>query len=287
MGRRRKRRTAGGFTENTVLFPITRHARPTTNRTARTTNREKRLEMTDTNIDAAEVAKFARMARTWWDPSGPLKSLHDINPLRSVFIEEHIPLTGARILDVGCGGGILSETLAKRGAEVTGIDAAAESVGAARFHAAETGLPIVYRQSTVEEFAASGPHDFDAVLCMELLEHVPDPSSVVSACGRLARPEGKVVFATLNRNAKSYLFAIVGAEMILGLLERGTHRWRRFVKPSELDSWAGAANLLPFARTGLHYNPFTRRYFLGGNLDVNYMTVYRRPVPPSTGVVAG
>ncbi len=233
--------------------------------------------MSETNIDATEVAKFARLARTWWDRSGPLKSLHDINPLRAAFIEANVPLSGARILDVGCGGGILSEALAMGGADVTGIDAAAESVGAARFHAAENDLAIAYHQATVEEFTAGGQGDFDAVVCMELLEHVPDPSSVVSACGRLVRPDGKVVFATLNRNAKSYLFAIVGAEMILGLLERGTHRWRRFVKPSELDAWAAAADLRPANRTGLHYNPFTRRYFLGGSLDVNYMAVYRRP----------
>jgi 2-polyprenyl-6-hydroxyphenyl methylase/3-demethylubiquinone-9 3-methyltransferase len=233
--------------------------------------------MTETNIDTTEVAKFSRLARTWWDAAGPLKSLHDINPLRADFIEANVGLPGARILDVGCGGGLLSEAMAKRGAEVTGIDAAVESVGAARFHAEKSGLPVVYRQATVEELAASGPRDFDAVVCMELLEHVPDPSSVVSSCGQLVRPGGKVVFATLNRNVKSYLFAIVGAEMILGLLDKGTHRWRRFVKPSELDAWAAAADLRPSCRTGLHYNPFTRRYFLGGNLDVNYMAIYGRP----------
>ncbi len=233
--------------------------------------------MPPANIDSAETAKFSRLADTWWDLSGPLRSLHHINPLRVGYIQASRPLSGRRVLDVGCGGGILSEAMAALGADVTGIDASAESIGAAMAHAEISGAKVVYRQSTAEEYAEKHPGVFDVVTCMELLEHVPKPATVVSACAALIRPGGRIFFATLNRNLKSYLFAILGAERILRLLPAGTHRWRRFVKPGELEDWAAAAGLSRISRIGLHYNPFARRYFLGENISVNYMACYRRP----------
>ena len=213
------------------------------------------------NIDSAEMAKFGRLADTWWDPTGALRSLHHINPLRVGYIDANGPISGCRVLDVGCGGGILSEAMAALGADVTGIDASAESVGAAIAHAQKSGVNVSYHCTTAEAYARKHPAGFDAVVCMELLEHVPTPVSVVSACAALTRPGGKVFFATLNRNLKSYLFAIFGAERILRLLPSGTHHWRRFVKPEELEGWAAEAGLCRTSRIGLHYNPFTRRYF--------------------------
>jgi 2-polyprenyl-6-hydroxyphenyl methylase/3-demethylubiquinone-9 3-methyltransferase len=240
-------------------------------------------DMPPANIDTAETAKFSRLEDAWWNPAGPLRSLHHINPLRVGYIEANSPISGCRVLDVGCGGGILSETIAALGADVTGIDASAESIGAAKAHAAASGAKVVYRRTTAEEYAKTHPGAFDVVTCMELLEHVPAPASVVSACAVLARPAGRVFFATLNRNLKSYLFAILGAERILRLLPAGTHRWRRFVKPDELEDWANAAGLSRASRIGLHYNPFTRRYFLGENISVNYMACYRRTEGPDVG----
>jgi 2-polyprenyl-6-hydroxyphenyl methylase/3-demethylubiquinone-9 3-methyltransferase len=229
-----------------------------------------------TNIDPSELARFAALAPAWWDPQGELKALHDINGLRVGYIDRRAPLNGRRVLDVGCGGGILSEAMAARGAAVTGIDAGEDALAVARVHARASGIAVDYRLATAEAYAAAAPGRWDTVVCMELLEHVPDPASIVAACGRLAAPNGDVFFATLNRNPKSFLFAIVGAEVLLRLVKRGTHRWRRFVKPSELRRWARKAGLQPLDLSGLHYNPFTRVYSLGGNTHVNYLMHFRR-----------
>jgi len=229
------------------------------------------------NIDPAEIEKFGRMAAHWWDPEGELKPLHDINPLRLHYIRSRTDLTGAEVLDVGCGGGLLSEAMAAAGARVTGIDMGKEPLAAAELHRRKSGLDITYRQATVEETAAHAPGSFDVVTCMELLEHVPRPGSVVAACGDLVKPGGDIIFATLNRNPKSFVFAIVGAEYILGLLEKGTHQYGKFIKPRELAKWAEFTNLTVQDVTGLHYNPFTRRYSLGGNTHVNYLMHLRRP----------
>jgi len=228
------------------------------------------------NIDSREIARFDGQADHWWDPQGPSRSLHDINPLRLAFIEAHAELRGARVLDVGCGGGILSEALAARGARVTGIDMSETSLRAARRHAAAGGLQVDYLLTTVESLADIAAGRFGVVTCMELLEHVPRPASVVRACGRLAAPGGLVFFATLNRNFKSFLFAIVGAEYVLRLLPRGTHRHARFVKPAELAAWGACENLSCRQTTGLCYNPFTRRYRLCRDTSVNYLMCFRR-----------
>jgi 2-polyprenyl-6-hydroxyphenyl methylase / 3-demethylubiquinone-9 3-methyltransferase len=223
------------------------------------------------NIDPAEIEKFGRMAAHWWDPDGELKPLHDINPLRLEYIRSRTELNGAEVLDVGCGGGLLSEAMAAAGARVTGIDMGKEPLAAAELHRREAGLDITYRQATVEETVVQVPGRFDVVTCMELLEHVPRPGSVVAACGGLVKPGGDIIFATLNRNPKSFVFAILGAEYILGLLEKGTHQYGKFVKPRELAQWAESENLTVQDATGLHYNPFTRSYSLGGNTHVNYL----------------
>jgi 2-polyprenyl-6-hydroxyphenyl methylase/3-demethylubiquinone-9 3-methyltransferase len=231
--------------------------------------------MNPSNIDPKELAKFEALAPIWWDRGGVFRALHDINPLRIDYINDRVPLAGRRVLDLGCGGGILSEAMAALGAEVTGIDAGEEPLAAARLHLKESGLRVDYRQATAESFADRAPESFDIVTCMELLEHVPKPESIVSACARLVKPGGDVFFATLNRNLKSFLFAIVGAEIILRLVQRGTHSYRRFIKPLELRDWAGRSGLGFQDRMGLHYNPFTRRYSLGGNTHVNYFMHFR------------
>jgi 2-polyprenyl-6-hydroxyphenyl methylase/3-demethylubiquinone-9 3-methyltransferase len=228
------------------------------------------------NADQAEIHKFERLADHWWDTRGALKSLHDINPLRLGYIEARLRLGGKRVLDVGCGGGILAEAMARKGARVTGIDLGSANLAVAAAHARRGGLSIVYRQASVEAFAQRCGGRFDLVTCMELLEHVPSAASVVFACRRLVRPGGHVILATINRNPKSYLFAIVGAEYLLRLLPRGTHRYRRFVKPSEIREWARRTGLAWRDVTGLHYNPLTRRYALGGNLHVNYLVHLQR-----------
>lgn len=228
------------------------------------------------NVDSRELDKFNRMADDWWDRNGPQKSLHDINPLRLAYIRRRAHLENAEILDAACGGGILSEALAKAGARVTGIDMGAASLEAAKAHAAESGLSITYQMATVEAMAAASPGRFDVVTCMELLEHVPEPASIVRSCGELVRSDGDIFFATLNRTLKSFVFAIIGAEYVLRLLPVGTHSHRRFVKPSELSRWAKSAGLTPVDWAGLQYNPFSRRYYLNRNISVNYMVHLRR-----------
>lgn len=232
---------------------------------------DKVTEKENLNIDAAEVAKFEAMAPIWWDRNGVQKALHDINVLRVDYINKRVPLSGKTVLDVGCGGGILSEAMAALGAEVTGIDAGTAPLAVARLHLKESGLRVDYRQATVEEYAATHAAGFDVITCLELLEHVPQPSSVVGACKELLKPGGDIFFATLNRNPKSFLFAIIGAEYILNLVRKGTHTYRRFVKPAELEDWGKACGLRLQDLTGLHYNPFTKKYSLGGNTHVNYM----------------
>ncbi len=229
------------------------------------------------NVDPDEIRKFAKMADKWWDPDGEMKPLHQINPLRLRFIEKHSPLTGSKALDVGCGGGLLSEAMAMAGAEVTGIDMAEASLDVAESHAAESGATVQYARIPVEELAAELPEQFDVVTCMEMLEHVPDPTSVIHACARLARPGGKLFFSTLNRNPKAFALAIVGAEYILGMLPRGTHDYSKFIKPSELDRWIRDAGLELTDITGIHYNPLLQQYKLADNVDVNYIMACVKP----------
>jgi 2-polyprenyl-6-hydroxyphenyl methylase / 3-demethylubiquinone-9 3-methyltransferase len=219
------------------------------------------------NADPAELEKFSNLAHRWWDPAGEFKPLHDINPLRLDWIAQHAPLQGARVLDVGCGGGILAEAMARRGAKVTGIDLAEKALRVAQLHLLESKLDIRYEKSSVDDVAG----EFDLVTCMELLEHVPDPAAMVAACARLVRPGGQVFFSTINRNPKSYLFAVVGAEYVLGLLPKGTHDYQRFIKPSELSRWSRAAGLRVDELIGMTYNPLTRVYRLGADCDVNYL----------------
>ena len=229
------------------------------------------------NVDHAEIAKFSDLASRWWDPEGEFKPLHEINPLRLGYIDERTPLAGRRVLDVGCGGGILAESMAARGAEVTGIDMGEAPLTVARLHALESDAEVDYRKITAEELAAKQPGEWDIVTCMELLEHVPDPASTIAACARLAKPGGAVYFSTINRNPKAWLFAIVGAEYLLRLLPAGTHRYEKFIRPSELHRWAERAGLLVKDLTGIHYHPLTRRFSLGAGLDVNYLAWTRRP----------
>jgi 2-polyprenyl-6-hydroxyphenyl methylase / 3-demethylubiquinone-9 3-methyltransferase len=226
------------------------------------------------NVDPAEVEKFNQLAHRWWDPEGEFRPLHDINPLRLEWIAAHAPLEGARVLDVGCGGGILAEAMARRGARVTGIDLSEKALRVAELHLHESKLDISYQKSSVEDFTG----EFDVITCMELLEHVPEPAGMVAACARLVRPGGKVFFSTINRNPKSYLFAVVGAEYVLGLLPKGTHDYARFIKPSELARWTRAAALRTDELVGMTYNPITRRYRLEGDCDVNYLVRCTRDV---------
>lgn len=224
------------------------------------------------NVDPAEVAKFEALASQWWDKTGEFKPLHDINPLRLDFIDARAGLAGKRVLDVGCGGGILSQSMAHRGAEVTGIDMGEAPLNVARHHAEETGVEISYQLCAVEDYASQHPEEFDVVTCMEMLEHVPDPASVVAACSRLVRPGGHVFFSTLNRTHKSYVFAIVGAEYLLQLLPRGTHQHAKFIRPSEMATWCRANRLDVKEQTGLTYNPLLKRYRLNPrDVSVNYM----------------
>lgn len=230
------------------------------------------------NVDAAEVAKFDALASRWWDPEGDFHSLHEINPLRLDWIREHAELAGRKVVDIGCGGGILAESMASAGAEVTGIDMAEGPLAVARLHQLESGIELDYRQATAEELAAEQAGTFDVVTCLEMLEHVPAPHEVIQSCAQLVKPGGDVFFSTINRNPKSFVFAIVGAEYVLKLLPAGTHEYQKFIRPSELDAWARDAGLLLGSSIGMHYNPLTREYSLGPNLDVNYLMHFRRPV---------
>lgn len=231
------------------------------------------------NLDPAEIAKFEELASRWWDRDSEFKPLHDINPLRVDFIDRIGQLAGKRVLDVGCGGGILSEAMARRGAEVTGIDMGEAPLKVAKLHGLESGIKVSYRRITVEALAAECPQQFDIVTCMEMLEHVPDPASVVRACGRLVKPGGRVFLSTLNRNPKSYLFAILGAERLLKLVPAGTHDFNKFIRPAELGQMARAAGLDIEEMTGLVYNPLTKTYRLdASDVDVNYMVACRRGI---------
>ncbi len=229
------------------------------------------------NIDPSEIRKFEAMANRWWDTNSEFKPLHDINPLRLHYIQQHAPLDGKRVLDVGCGGGILSESMAAAGADVTGIDMGSAPLEIAELHLLESGLTVDYQQITAEELAQSAPAAFDVVTCMEMLEHVPDPSSVIQACHDLVKPGGHVFFSTLNRNPKSYLFAILGAEYLLNLLPKGTHDYAQFIRPAELARWCRTAGLQTTHQSGMTYHPLTRRYRLNPcDLEVNYLVATTR-----------
>ena len=231
------------------------------------------------NVDAQELAKFSELAHRWWDPESEFRPLHQINPLRLEWIDELAGLRGKTVLDVGCGGGILAEAMARRAAHVTGIDLAARPLGVARLHALESGVEnLSYREVATETLAGEQPGHYDVVTCMEMLEHVPDPSAVVRACGALVKPGGWVFFSTLNRNPKSFLFAIIGAEYVLRLLPRGTHEYAKFIRPSELARWSREAGLSLQGTRGMEYNPLTRRYWLSNDTSVNYLVACRKGV---------
>ncbi|HCY12713.1 MAG TPA: bifunctional 3-demethylubiquinol 3-O-methyltransferase/2-polyprenyl-6-hydroxyphenol methylase [Gammaproteobacteria bacterium] len=231
------------------------------------------------NIDPTEVAKFESLAARWWDPHSEFRTLHQINPLRLEYIAQRVTLEGARVVDVGCGGGILSEALWTRGAQVTGLDAGQAPIAVAKLHAKESGARINYQNTTAESLADELPGGFDLVTCMELLEHVPDPAATVTACAKLLRPGGQAFFSTINRNVKSWLLAIVGGEYLLNLLPRGTHHYEKLIRPSELDAWARKTGLQLTEMIGMHYNPVSRSYRLGPGVEVNYIAHFSRPYP--------
>ena len=220
------------------------------------------------NVDHDEIAKFEKLAARWWDPKSEFKPLHDINPLRLDYIDRRADLQGKRVLDVGCGGGLLSEAMARRGAEVIGIDMGKAPLNVARLHR------IDYRQVTPEQLAEEQPGSFDVITCMEMLEHVPDPEAVIAACATLIRKDGRVFLSTINRNPKAYLFAVIGAEYLLKLLPRGTHEYGKFIRPSEMEAWARHAGLRLTDLTGMSYNPLTREYRLGADVSVNYLACF-------------
>ncbi|MEE9494070.1 MAG: bifunctional 2-polyprenyl-6-hydroxyphenol methylase/3-demethylubiquinol 3-O-methyltransferase UbiG [Gammaproteobacteria bacterium] len=228
------------------------------------------------NVDYSEVKKFEDLASRWWDRNSEFKPLHDINPLRLDYINKHAPLQDCKVLDVGCGGGILSESLARSGATVTGIDMGEAPLNVARLHKYESDVEVDYQQTTAEAFAESHAGEFDTVTCLEMLEHVPDPASVIQACTTLVKPGGNVFFSTINRNPKAYLFAIVGAEYFLRLLPKGTHDYQKFIRPSEMEHWARSAGLDVQDITGMSYNPFTQSYSLGKDIQVNYLAWFTK-----------
>lgn len=235
--------------------------------------------MTEQNVDHTEIAKFEALASRWWDPTSEFKPLHDINPLRLNYIDERASLAGKRVLDVGCGGGLLSEGMSQRGAHVTGIDMGEAPLSVARLHGLESGIQVDYRQTTVEELARDPEQagQYDVVTCLEMLEHVPEPASVIQACAAMLRPGGHLFVSTINRNPKSFLFAIVGAEYILKLLPKGTHQWQKFIRPSEMSEYLRRAGLDIRDLTGMTYNPITRTYSLGRDVDVNYLMHAQKP----------
>ncbi len=223
------------------------------------------------NVDEAELNKFSNLAHKWWDKTSEFKPLHDINPLRLNYIDKAVTLKGKTVLDVGCGGGILSESMAERGAKVTGIDLGEKALKVAQLHSLDSGVALDYQLISVEKLAEQQPASFDVVTCLEMLEHVPDPASVVAACAKLVKPGGKVFFSTINRNPKAYLFAVIGAEYLLNMLPRGTHDYTKFIKPSELASWMRLAGLSLNHQIGMSYNPITQHYWLSDDVSVNYM----------------
>ena len=229
------------------------------------------------NVDQEEIGKFEALAHRWWDPEGDFRPLHEINPLRLDYIRQRATLDGSRVLDVGCGGGILAESMAHKGARVTGIDMAEKPLGVARLHQAESGTDVEYLQSTAEDLASERAGAYDVVTCLEMLEHVPSPASIIDACRTLVKPGGDVFFSTINRNPKSFLFAIVGAEYVLNLLPKGTHEYEKLIRPSELETWSRNAGLELKGSIGMHYNPITKEYSLGPNVDVNYLMHFQRP----------
>ena len=227
--------------------------------------------MSQANVDSAEIAKFNALAERWWDPDSEFRPLHDINPLRLNYIDERLDLPGKKVIDVGCGGGLLSEGMARRGAEVTGIDLGEAPLAVAQLHAEKSGVEVEYLKVPAEDIAAERAGQYDAVTCLEMLEHVPDPSSVIRACATLVKPGGQVFFSTINRNPKAFMFAIVGAEYVLRLLPRGTHEYAKLIRPSELAGWARDAGLDVRDTTGMTYNPLTQVYKLNRDVSVNYL----------------
>ncbi len=236
------------------------------------------MNATERNIDNAEVNKFDGMAARWWDPEGEFRPLHDLNPVRLRFIKQHATISAKKILDVGCGGGILSESMAREGAKVTGIDVADKALTVARLHAMESQVELDYQNTTAEEHVLTHSGKYDVVTCLELLEHVPKPASLVEACAQLVKPGGKVFFSTINRNPKAYALAVIGAEYIMRLLPRGTHDYKKFIKPSELAQWARHSGLNLIEQAGMHYNPVLRSASLVRNVDVNYLVCFEHPM---------
>jgi 2-polyprenyl-6-hydroxyphenyl methylase/3-demethylubiquinone-9 3-methyltransferase len=234
------------------------------------------VSVRSTNVDATEIERFNTLAEEWWDPHGPLRTLHEINPLRLDYIRAHARVSGQRILDVGCGGGLLSEALAAQGAEVTGIDLATQSLAVAQAHAASTGVVVSYVEADVDDHSVTHADSYDIVTCLELLEHVPHPEQLVASCARAVKPNGLVFFSTINRNAKSFALAIVAAEYLLDLVPRGTHEYAKLIRPSELGAWCRDANLEIEDIAGMQFNPLTRNHRLGGPVDVNYVCCARR-----------